>query len=78
MVFLFCDRLGMSFPTDLGDLFNLSEIQAMGCAHRYAGRLKTLVDPVHAVIAFNSFTGFRVPLWGSPWAGGDTGLTANA
>ena len=44
----------------------------------YTGRIQALINPVHAVIALHCFTGLRVPLGSSPWAGRNTGFAADA
>jgi len=47
----------------------------MGQARGDARRLKTLINSVHAVIAFYHFAGLGIPLGSTPWAGGDAGFT---
>ena len=62
----------------LGFFCRIAEMKTFCDTFGYTGRFQTLVDPVHAVITFHSFTGLRVPLGRSPWAGRNTGLAANA
>ena len=50
-------------------------MQAMGSANRYAGRFQSCVHTVQAVVAFNDFAGFGIPLGRSPGAGSHTALT---
>ena len=44
----------------------------------YAGRFQALINSVHAVITLHGFSGLRIPLGSSPWAGRDAGFTADA
>ena len=59
-------------------LGRISKMKAFRNAFRYASRLQSLVEPVHAVIAFDCFAGFRIPLGGPPGTGRDTGFAADA
>jgi len=49
-------------------------MKAVGSANGYTGRLQPLIYPVLAIIAFNHFSGFRIPLGCTPWAGGNAGF----
>ena len=66
----------MPFPPALRLQRRRTEMQAFGDAFGHTGRLQTLIDAVHAIIAFNRFAGLRIPLGRSPGTGGDAGLAA--
>jgi len=68
----------MALAPDLGHVFDLAEIQAVGRADRYAGRFQALIDPIHAIVAFDGSAGFRIPLRCAPGAGRDAGLAPHA
>lgn len=70
--------LGMAFPPNLGHIFDLTEFETAGGACGDAGRLKPFINTVLAVIALYHFASVRVPLGGSPGAGGDAGFAAYA
>jgi len=53
-------------------------MKAFGDAFGDAGRFQTLVNAVHAIIAFDRFAGLRIPLGCPPGAGGYAGLAAHA
>jgi hypothetical protein len=53
-------------------------MQAFGDAFGDAGRLQTLVNAVHTIVAFNGFAGLRIPLGRPPGTGGNAGLTPHA
>jgi len=56
----------------------LAEVKTFGDALGDTGRFQTLVDAIHAKIAFDRLAGLRVPLGGSPGAGGNAGFAAHA
>jgi hypothetical protein len=56
----------MALATDPGHIFDLAETQAMGGTGRHAGGLMPVIDPVHAVVAFDHFANFTVPLGRAP------------
>ena len=62
----------------LGFFCRITEMKTFCDTLGYTGRFQALINPVHTVIALHSFAGLRVPLGGSPWAGRDTSLAANA
>ena len=66
----------MALPSDLGHLFDFSELKAAGGAVGDTGRFQALVYAVHAVIAFFHFSGLLVPLGRPPGTGGDAGFTS--
>ena len=51
------------------------EREAVRGADGHTGGFQTLVDAIHAVIALDDLSHFRVPLRGTPGAGGDTCFT---
>jgi hypothetical protein len=53
-------------------------MQAFGNTFGDTGRIQALIDPIHAVVAFNRFTGRRIPLGGSPGACRNASLAADA
>jgi hypothetical protein len=53
------------------------ELQTLSGAGGDAGGFQPLVKPIHAIIAFNHFADFRLPLRRSPGAGGDAGFAAD-
>jgi hypothetical protein len=63
--------MGVAFPSDLGHLVRPPEMEAMGGTNRNTGGLEPPIDAIHAIIAFNHPPGFRVPLGGTPGAGGN-------
>jgi hypothetical protein len=77
-VFQRCDGLRMAFPADLRHLFHITEPEAMGGARRDAGGFQSLIHSIHAIVAFDDLSGFRIPLGSPPGAGGNTGLAAHA
>jgi hypothetical protein len=58
-------------------LFRDVEGEAVGGANGDTGGFQTLVDSIHAVIALDNFSHFRIPLRGSPGTGGDTCFTSH-
>jgi len=56
----------------------LAEVKTFGDALGYTGRFQTLIDAIHAKIAFDCLAGLRVPLRGSPRAGRNAGFAAHA
>ena len=69
---------GVSFSGCLALRRRLAEVQAFGDALGNASRFQTLIDAVHAVIAFDRLAGLRVPLGRSPRTGRDTRLASHA
>jgi len=69
-----CDGPGMTLPANLGHIFHAAEMKAVGSANGHAGRFQPLIYPVLAIIAFNHFSGFGIPLGRTPWAGGNAGF----
>ena len=59
-------------PLSFGAAFSgrFAKVETFGNTFGDTGRFQPLVDPVHAVITFDRFSGFRVPLGGAPRAGG--------
>jgi len=55
----------------------LPEMQALGHALGHAGRLQSLIYPIHTVITFDRFARFRIPLGRTPWTGRDTAFAAD-
>lgn len=68
----------MTLPPDLIHGFCRAEFQTMRRTHGNTGRFQSVVDAVHTIIAFDDFADFRIPLWRSPWAGGNAGLASHA
>jgi hypothetical protein len=68
---------GMPFSGFFALGTRLSEVKTFGNALGYTGRFQALVDPIHAVITFDCFAGFRVPLGCAPGAGRDARLAAH-
>jgi hypothetical protein len=68
----------MSFSGCLALRTRFAEVKALGDALGYTGRLQALVDPVHAVIAFDRFAGLRVPLGRTPGTGRNACFAAHA
>jgi len=56
----------------------LTEVKAFGDTFGDTGRFQTLIDSIHAEIAFDCFAGIRIPLRGSPGAGRYAGFAADA
>jgi hypothetical protein len=56
----------------------LAEVKAFGNTFGNAGRFQTLIDSIHAEIAFDRLAGLRVPLGGSPGTGRNAGFAAHA
>ena len=53
-------------------------MEAFGDTLGHAGRFESLIHPIQAVIAFDRFACFRIPLGGSPGAGCDAAFTTDA
>ena len=68
----------MAFAPNRVQFGPIAEFKAMTGAGCHAGRLQALIDPVHAIIAFDHLAGFLVPLGGAPGAGGNTGFASHA
>jgi len=49
-------------------------METFGDAFPHTGRLQPFIEAVFAVVALDDLSGIRIPLWGTPGAGGDTGL----
>jgi hypothetical protein len=56
----------------------LAEVKAFGDTFGDTGRLQSLIDAIHAKIAFDRLAGLRVPLGGSPGTGRNAGFAAHA
>ena len=56
----------------------LTEVKTFGDTLGHTGRLQSLIDPIHAKIAFDRLAGLGVPLGGSPGTGRNTGFAAYA
>ena len=67
----------MAFPPAAGLDRRFTELQTFSDAFGHAGRLQSLVDAVHTIIAFDRFTRFRIPLGRAPRTGGDAALTSH-
>ena len=61
----------------LGFLCRIAEMKTFCNTFGYTGRIQALIDSVHAIVALHGFTGVRVPLRSSPWAGRNTGFAAD-
>lgn len=72
------NNLGMAIPPDLRHFLNPAEFQAVGGTGGDTGWLKSFIQPILAIIAFDHFSDFRMPLGRAPRAGGDAGLAAHA
>jgi hypothetical protein len=75
-------RLSYSFCVTLAYLpglqRRLTKMEAFGNTLGDAGRFQTLIHPVRAVIAFDCFARFRIPLWCAPGAGRNAAFAAYA
>ena len=69
--------LCIALSSDSWRCFGGPELKAVSRANGNAGRLFVLVETVYAVVAFDSFSCFGVPLRGAPWAGRDAGFTSD-
>jgi hypothetical protein len=58
-------------------VFGKAELKALGGARSYTGRFETLIQPVHAKVAFDHLADLGIPLGRSPWAGRDTGFASH-
>jgi hypothetical protein len=54
------------------------EVKTLRHTLSHAGGLQTLVHPIHAVVAFDDFAFFRIPLRGAPGAGFHAGFASYA
>jgi hypothetical protein len=52
-------------------------MKAMRSTNSHTCRFQTLIHPILAIIAFNHFSGLRIPLGGSPGTGGNAGFASN-
>lgn len=68
----------MTLTSYLGHVLHLSEAQAMRRADSDTGRLESLVDTIHAVVAFDSLPNLLVPLGSAPGTGCDAGFATDA
>ncbi len=68
----------MALAANLGHLLHLAEVQAMGGAGCYTGRIQAGINALHTVIAFDHFTRFSVPLGRTPGTGRDAGFASHA
>ena len=71
-----CDGFSVSLPNELRLYRGFSKMEAFGYALGHAGRFQPLIDPIHAVIAFDRFSRFGIPLGGAPGAGRDAAFAA--
>ena len=71
------DFFSMPVTFGLGFLCRIAEMKTFCNTFGYTGRIQALINPVHAVVALHCFTGLRVPLGSSPWAGRNTGFAAD-
>jgi len=53
-------------------------MKAVGSANGHTGRFQALIHPVFAIIAFDHFSGLRIPLGCSPGTGGTAGFASDA
>jgi hypothetical protein len=67
----------MSFASRLTFYTRFAEVKAFSDTLGYTGRLQTLIDSIHAKIAFDRLAGLRVPLGGSPGTGRNAGFAAH-
>jgi len=72
------DGLGVTLPANLGHVFDFAELQTMGSTGGRAGRIQSLVDAVHAIVAFDDLACFRVPLGGAPGTGRNARFASHA
>jgi len=68
----------MPFASGLAFDAWLAEVKAFGDTFGDTGRLQSLINPIHAKIAFDRLAGLRVPLGGPPGTGGNAGFAAHA
>ena len=68
----------MPFPGGPTLDIRLAEVKTFGDALGDTGRLQTLIDAIHAKIAFDGLAGLGVPLGGSPGTGRNAGFAAHA
>ena len=68
----------MTGSADLYGILHQAKVQAFGDTFSDASRLQAVIDTIFAVVAFNDFSAFRMPLGGSPGAGRDARFTAHA
>jgi hypothetical protein len=73
-----CYGFRIAFSNELGLYRGFSKMEAFGYALGHAGRLQALVDPIHAVIAFDRFSRFGIPLGCAPGAGCNAAFAAYA
>ena len=64
--------LGIPLALDYRQLFRFAELQAVSSANRDTGRPEPGIDAIHAVITFDHFADFRIPLRRPPGTGGNT------
>jgi hypothetical protein len=67
---------GVSLTFINGHIPNISELQTLGCADGYTGRLGSLIYPSFTVIAFYHFADFGIPLRCAPGTCGHTHFAA--
>jgi hypothetical protein len=67
----------MSFSRRLAFCTRFAEMKALGDTLGYTGRFQTLINPIHAEIAFDRFAGLRIPLGRSPRTGRDACFAAH-
>jgi hypothetical protein len=68
----------MALPSDLSHFFDRAEFKAACGAAGHAGRVKALVDSIHAEIAFFNLADLLVPLGSPPGTGGYAGFASHA
>jgi hypothetical protein len=64
----------MALPARIDHFSRPSKMQTLGYTLGHTGRLQTLIHPIHAVIAFDDFAFFSIPLRGAPGAGSHAGF----
>jgi hypothetical protein len=69
---------GVPFSGCLALYTGLAEVQTFGDALGDTSRFQTLIDPIHAVVTFDRFSGLRVPLGRSPRTGRNTRFASHA
>lgn len=72
------NNLSELFASMAGGLRWRHPFQGRSGASSYTGRLKSLIQPVLAIVAFENAPIIPVPLWSAPGTCGDAGLAADA
>jgi hypothetical protein len=71
-----CYGPGVTLPANLCHILNLAEMKAVRCTDCDTCRFQTLINPVFAIIAFDYFSGLRIPLGRPPGTSGNTGFAS--